>query len=169
MDIKDDFRKQLIDKFSRLYRGTQGGIFTKKTREKILTGKRISGRGIAKNQFWYRQRENVKTALIDLQLFVELTDKKDIDQVVTKESLEPIIGSLLLGVAVFNIPPDRNRAEIADMLIRLGFDYLEMKAGDHVNLSNRRTMREAVDLSAYLLQSIKGERYSRPGVGLERE
>jgi hypothetical protein len=166
MAITNDFRKQLIDKFSRLYLGTQGGIFQKRTREKILTGKNVSGRGIKKNQFWYRQRENVRTALIDINLFVELSDKNDIDQVVKKESLEPIIGSLLLGVAVFNEPPDQNRAEIADMLIQQGFSYLQQKAGENITISHQRTIDEALDLSSYLLQKIKGERYSQPSIGL---
>jgi hypothetical protein len=102
-------------------------------------------------------------------LFIETADKDQVDQVLTTESLEPVIGSLLLGVAVFNIPSDKNRAEIADMFIRQGFDYLGTKAGDNVNLSNKRTIREAVDLSNFLLQSIRGERYSRPSIGLEKE
>jgi hypothetical protein len=166
LKASNDLRKHLIDKFSGLYVRTQGGIFTQKTRDKILTNEGISGRGIAKNQFWYRQRENVKTALIDLQLFVELSHKNDIDQVATKDSLEPIIGSLLLGVAVFNEPPDQNRAEIADMLIRQGFSYLQQKAGENITISHQRTIDEALDLSNYLLQKIKREPYSLPSVGL---
>ena len=161
MAITNELRKRLIDKFSRLYRTKQGGIFTQTTRDKILTRKGISGKGMPKNQFWYRQRENVKTALIDLQLFVEASEKSDVDQIVTKESLEPIIGAFLLGEAVISDPPDKNRAETADMLIRLGFSYLEQKIGQSLTLSHERTMKEALDLSKYLLETIKGERYSR--------
>lgn len=160
MDATERFKQEQIDKFRGLYKGKQGGIFTHKTREKILTGKGISGRGVKKNQFWYHQRENAKSALIDLQLFIELSEKSDVDQVMTKESLEPIIGSLLLGLAVFNEPPDKNRAEIADMLIRQGFSYLEQKAGNHITKSHDRTIMEALDLSNYLLNAIDGTPYT---------
>jgi len=150
------FEKEQIDKFKRLYHGRQGGIFTQKTRDRILTKKGISGRGRAKNQFWYRQRENVKTALIDILLFIELSDKKDVDQVLTKESLEPIIRALLFGGAVFNKTSDKNRAKIADILIRQGFRYLEGKAGSHITKSHDRTITEALDLSNYLVGAIEG-------------
>jgi hypothetical protein len=166
MSADERYKADQIDRFRRLYRGKQGGIFTNSTRQKLFTKKGISGRGRTKNTFWYRQRENVRTALVDLQLFIELSGKSDIDQVITKDSLKPIIGSLLLGVAVFNESPDKNKAEVAEMLIRLGFDYFEQKAGENITLSHQRTVNEATDLSYYLLQKIKGERYAQPTVGL---
>ena len=95
-----------------------------------------------------RKRED---CLIDLQLFVEASEKRDIDPVVTKESLEPLISAFLLGEAVVNDPPDENKAETADMLIRLGFSYLEQKAGQSLTLSHERTMKEALDRADYTL------------------
>jgi hypothetical protein len=154
MDINDDNRKLLIDNFRRLYLGTQGGIFTQRTRERIMTNEGLSGRGITRNQFWYRQRENVKTALIDLQLFTEFSDKTNIDQVLTKDSLEPIITSLLRVPA--EVEPDPNLAEIAEMLIHWAFEYLQEKSVQNITLSHRRTIEEAEDLSRYLRRTITG-------------
>jgi hypothetical protein len=56
--------------------------------------------------------------------------------------------------------PD-GRAEIADMLIRIGFWYLELMVGNSLTLSHQRTMKEVVDFSKFLLQTIGGEPYVR--------
>ena len=155
MEISDERRKVLVDNFRRLYLGTQGGIFTQKTRERIMTNEGLSGRGITRNQFWYRQRENVKTALIDLQLFVELADKENVDKVMTREALEPIVTGLLWGRSLSQLIVDKNSAEIAYMFIRWGLEHLRAKAGKGITLSHERTINEALDLAEFLLRTIR--------------
>jgi hypothetical protein len=104
---------------------------------------------------------------MDLELFIETADKNQLDQVLTRESLEPVIASLFQGfIAYSETEPDRNRADIADMLILLGFRYLKEKTKSGITLSHERTISEAVDLSDYLIHTIKGERYYTPSSGM---
>jgi len=151
MSMTDELRKALIDKFRRLYEGTQGGIFRSKTRERILTGEGISLGDTYRNQFWYRHRENVKTALIDLQLFVELAGRSNVNQVVTWESLTPIVSALLKGFAVGG-ERDMNRAEMAQMFVQRGLEYLREMNPD-MSLVEIRTIDEATDLSKRLVRA----------------
>lgn len=53
--------------------------------------------------------------------------------------------------------PDQNRAEIAQMLIIFGFNYLKTKTPRHLSLTEERTIDEAVDLSLHLSQYFKPE------------
>lgn len=153
MELDELHRKKLIDKFSGSYKGTQGGIFGKTTRNRILTNKGISGKGRPKNQFWYRQRENVRKSLIDLQLFIEAAGNSNVSQVVTKEALGPLVRALLSNSLSWGPLPDLNRAEVADLFVREGFGYLRSVSKD-VTLSHRNTMDEAIDLSSYLLRNL---------------
>jgi len=155
MSMTDELRKALIDKFGRLYKRTQGGIFGSKTRERILTGKGISEKDPYRNQFWYRHRENVKTALIDLQLFVELAGRSNVNQVVTWESLSPIVSALLKGFA-FGGERDMNRAEIAQMFVQEGLEYLQEMNPD-LSMTVNRSISEAVDLSRHLVSDMKSK------------
>ncbi|MDH5481480.1 MAG: hypothetical protein OEY22_01175 [Candidatus Bathyarchaeota archaeon] len=146
-----------IDKLRRQYRYHQGGIFRDATRERIMTKKGISGRGRTKAQFWYRQREYVKTALIDLQLFLEMAGKNNVNQVVTAESLKPIVNALLWHPILDEDAPDQNRAEISELFIKAGFEYLNVKSSNHITLSHKRTIDEALNLTSYLVRHFKGE------------
>lgn len=157
MNADEHLRDRMIDEFRTSYEKTQGGIFTQITRERILTKKGISGRGRTRDQFWYRHRENVKTALIDLQLFIEFAGRNNVNQVVTQEALEPIVKALLWHPILDQEPPDRNRAEIANLFIKVGFEYLRKKKGYHVTLSHGRTIEEALNLSGYLVEQFKSE------------
>lgn len=152
--------------FRKLYEYTQGGIFTRKTREKLLIKKGISERGQPVNTFWYRQRENVKTALIDLQLFIEVADEKNVDQVITRETLEPILYALLYSVRARDLlNPNQNRAEIANLFIQGGFIHLK-EVTRNITLSHQRTIDEAIDVSNFLTDSLKPEKnrsYNPPG------
>ncbi len=156
----------MIDIYDKIYEHTQGGIFRNATREKLLGKRKFSGRGQPANTFWYRQRENVKTALIDLQLFIEVADEKNVDQVITIETLEPILYALLYSVRARDLlNPIQNRAEIANLFIQWGFIHLK-EVTRNITLSHQRTIDEALDVSNFLTDSLKPEknrRYSAPG------
>jgi hypothetical protein len=161
MSKEDEHKKYLIAEFKPFIK-TRGGIFTRKTRERLLGTRVASGRDRTKNQFWYDVRNNVKNALKDLELFVETADKGQRDQVLMKDSLEPVVRTMLqTGLTWSENEPNPTKAEIADMLIRWGFNYLEAMTKEKLTLSHERTMNEALDLSNYLLSQIKGTRYSR--------
>ena len=156
-------RKRMIDKFQKIRtkKGTpfldmSGGIFTPKTRKKILGITKQPEPGMSANQFWYKRRLQVERALIDLMLFIEVSGKDNINQVITRESLDPLIRSLL-WTQLFEEGPDKNQAEIAQLLVEQGFNYLEgmfHSSDPHLPRSSQRTIEEAVDLSKYLVSQV---------------
>lgn len=163
MSERERTRQTLIAHFSPFVNRRNAGIFTRKTRQKLLGLMSMSGKGLAKNEFWYNVRNSVKGSLTDLELFVETAEKSQLDQVLTRKSLEPVIAALFQGFTAYSeTQPDPNRADIADMLILWGFRYWKDKTGSGLTLSHERTLEEAVDLSDYLLQSVKGQPYGRP-------
>jgi len=137
------------------------GIFRTETRKKILGIKKQPEPGLDRNQFWYKRRKQVERALIDLTLFIEVSGKKNVNQVITQESLRPVVSALLWHPIVDRVDPDVNLAEIAQLLIESGFSYLRemFRATDrHLPLSSQRTIEEAVDLSKYLVSQVDDRR-----------
>ena len=153
MKINEEQEKRKIDKFKLLHMHKQGGIFTQKTIERIITKRGLSGRSKDVNTFWYRQRENVKTALVDLQLFIEEAGKSNVKQVVTADSLNPIVYGLLdLPIGQEKIP-DQNLCEIAKLFIEAGFRYLSGTQEKYMTRSHEDTVTNALDLARFLAKS----------------
>ena len=158
MTNNEDKKEERIDKMQSWYVGHQGGIFGRKTREKIITKEGISESSPARNTFWYRQRENVKTALLDLYLFLEEAGDDNLKQVITEETLNPIIQSIFKRHPLDGTDP--RKAEIARSLILAGFYYLRNTHVGKLTVSHQNTIHEAVDLADFLAESLKprGER-----------
>jgi len=139
-----------------------GGIFSKPTMQKLLGNGKLSGKGKTKDNFWYDRRRSVKAALIDLEVFIHVADQNNLDQTINEETLTPIVTALLSyrlpssSALLENVGPDHEKAKIAQLFIQYGFSYLAMKR-DHVTLSHKRTIEEAIDLSRYLLDSFRPE------------
>lgn len=134
-----------------------GGIFTSITRKRLLGMEGLSGRNRTKDDFWHDQRENVKMALIDLELFIEAAGDDRIRSVVTEDTLMPVLESLLWDPVVYGADPDLERAKIAELLVKFGFNYLSNMKRNQITLSHRRTIEEAIDLSHFLLDSFRPE------------
>jgi len=139
-----------------------GGIFRPTTRKKVLGIVKRPEPGMSTNQFWYRRRNEVERALLDLQLFIKVAGKNNINQVLTKEALRPVFEALLWHPVVERDEPDLNRAEIAQLLIETGFSYLLSMKRDSIPSSSRRTIREAIDASNYLVLSFKANKGVKP-------
>jgi hypothetical protein len=140
----------------------RGGIFTTKARKRLMGIIGKTGRGRTKNKFWYNIRTYVRQALLDIQLFIIVADKNNLNQVLTKETVEAIIRKLLWDTANLS-DPDLNKAEIAQSIIEWGFNYLRQTMT--ITLSHKRTIEEAIDLSKYLVEQVKPEserHYSTP-------
>lgn len=135
----------------------RGGIFTPNTRKKVLGIMKQPEPGMSTNQFWYKRRNDVERALIDLRLFIEVAGKDNVNQIITQESLRPIVEALLWHPVVHHAAPDLNLAEIAQLLIEVGFSYLR-GIGHNVPLSSQRTIEEAIDLSNYLVSEVEALR-----------
>jgi len=50
--------------------------------------------------------------------------KNNVNQVITQEAFEPVVEALLWHPVVQRADPDFKRAEIAQLFIRVGFNYL---------------------------------------------
>ena len=167
----EDKYKAKIDKYKRYVATACSGIFSGKTRKKLVGEKRIWGgkEGNKKtdvNTFWYRTRNQVKTALNDLEFFVEFAGENNVNQAVTAETLEPVVSSLLRTPISDAHPPDLNRAEIAKLFVNVGLEYLREKKPRHITSSHQETMDQAIDLVNYLVEMFKPEEertYSAPG------
>lgn len=149
-----------IDKFRKIYEHTQGGIFSNATREKLLTKEGISRRGQSVNTFWYRQRENVKTALIDLQLFIETANRENVNNVINEETLHPIVSTLFWDKAPDTTEvPDSTSAKIAHLFIFRGFEYFRMMNTNYLTSAQNKIIDDAMELS-HQLRYLMTKEYS---------
>jgi len=146
-------KEEIIAKFNQ-YLKARGGIFTRKTRGRLLGIPNLPGRKkTTKYDFWHDRRNDVKMALIDLQIFTEVAGKKNFDEVISKETLSPLIKDILS----FYGGPNQNKADIARLFIQEGFNYLQRMKPENITLAHRRTIEEALDLSNYLVEVFEGE------------
>ena len=153
-----DFKKQqLLDKYQEHLAQAQGGIFTKKGRERLLGIARKYGGDESRtlSTFWNRTTTYVENALVDLDLFIQTAEKKRFDKVISAESLRPIVQDLFWA----GERNDKNRAEIAQLFIQMGFHYLESSLLHSLSQVHQRSISEAVDLSRILSMDIaRGKR-----------
>jgi len=129
-----------------------GGIFGWKRRQQLLglVGK-SGGRGGVKEgerntiyDFWYRVRETVKTALIDLQLFIETASDKDANLVLNKDSLESLVHALL-----YQPKEDTMKVKIAQMFAEQGLGYLRHKS-QFITQSQMDSIDETIEMTKQL-------------------
>ena len=72
----------------------------------MITKEGISKPGRKKDQFWYKHRESAKTTLLDLQLFIEEAGGDNINRIITRETLKPVVEALLWRPLVNHDNPD---------------------------------------------------------------
>ena len=157
MTAQDNRRAYLREKFRRFILNEAGGAFTPKTRKRLVGISNLSGRGRTKNKFWYDLRNDVRRALVDLMLFIEFADEDQVSQVISEETLRPIVIALSESSPMMR-GLSRTRVEIAGMFVRAGFRYLETMQS-HITLSHRRTIEEALDLTDHLEETLKNKAY----------
>lgn len=158
MDDKESFKKDqeayrlriLQEKYkpylSRQGKG-RGGIFTTTTRGNLL-GINVKGRKIRDKTYDFRfdVRNTVRTALVDLQLFIETANDKDIDEVINRDTLEPILEALL----DHDHEPNSTRTIISYLLIETGLHYLSRMNRNYITQNQQRIIDDAIELSKQL-------------------
>jgi len=148
--MKDHEKKRLLHKYQEHLERAPGGIFTKQTRERLLGLARPYGGGTTLSNFWNRTTTYVENALVDLALFIETAEMEKVDEAITTESLRPIFNALLWA-GVFK---NRNRAEIAQLFIQEGFQFLQGSLLKELSEIHKRSILEAIDLSRILSMDI---------------
>lgn len=169
-DIRSN--QALLDKYERYFKTAQGGMFTKKAIDKLLGIIRTSGRDQTSNDFWYDRRNDVRTALVEMTLFLDVASDKNINQVFTDESFRPLLYSLFWGKdwLLFDSEPDTEKAKIAQHMIEAGFHYLTEWKLNLMTKSHQRTIEDAMDLSRFLLADFpNSETYKSDYLNEERE
>jgi hypothetical protein len=173
MGDKEEFKKHFQEQYKQMYKHpdyfSQGGIFKKNRRKQLLgiLGKSGRGRtleernkpleGQAKTSFWYDVRETVRNGLIDLQLFVETADDKNVNMVLNKESLAPVLYALLNHSKLYyRSEDDGTKAKIAQMLVEYGLSYL--RGSKFLFESERRGIDDAIELSKKITISLLPEK-----------
>ena len=148
-----------MDEYKRFAeREGEKGIFTRKTRRRLVGASGIPGRNRTMNDFWYDQRNRVRAALKDLEIFLMVADPSNVDQVFTFENVKPVIDSLL-----WNRGPQSDAvvALIAQYLIESGFTYLRRHKADLVTEIHEQTINHALDISRLLAAHFAPENERR--------
>jgi hypothetical protein len=158
--IDNQKKRKLVSKYEQLIREAKTGregLFTTSTRNRLLGNQGRSGRGRTEKIFWYHVRNQVKGALIDLQLFIEVAGDNNVKQALNEEKLKPVVETLLWHPVVHHDPPDLNRAEIARLFVDVGLNYLLYVASllKLDSLSHKNTVEEAKDLSYLIVENLR--------------
>jgi len=159
-DEEKEYRLQkMLEKYKRHIFASRG-IFHSKTRKRLLGQLKLSGRYRTKTAFWSEQEQKVKSALVDLQLFIETAEElhnENIEKVLNLETLKPIVEALLLNPVNRNAEPDYSRGEIANLFVQNGFWYLQCMGKKLINESSIHTINLACDLSHFLADSFRSD------------
>ena len=158
-------RERILARFRERGGKARKGLFTPTTRKRLL-GEVPEGKIPLKDKAtWrYKNREHVKTALIDLQLFIEMGDEYSVSDTVTQESMKPIVEALLLRPLQENAKPDLKRAEIAKLFIHAGFEYLQQVKKEPAGGLYERAISDGLEICDALVDLFRppSERFERP-------
>jgi hypothetical protein len=129
-----------------------GGIFTSTTCGNLL-GLTVKGRKkrVKTYDFWYDARKSVKTALTDLQLFIETEDvrgRDDVDKVLNRETLANFV-EVLLNPPRYRSGGRSSRAKLAQLFVEYGLNYFREESR-YITKSQMEIMEHAIDASRQL-------------------
>lgn len=150
----DNF-KSIQEEFKKLYKNnlTGGGGFLRKQKRKQLLGltdKEQCSR-VQTTDFRYRLRKKVKTALIDLQLFIQTANYKDVDKVINLDTLTPLFRAMLFQDSKTNkTKMGTAQAKIAQLMIETGYEYLKTRTSNVITSNQKQMIQDAVALSKQL-------------------
>lgn len=115
-----------------------------------------------RRQRYFSIRNVARKEIADLTNLARTLPDDQLNQIFNVDTLKPIVNELLWGPVYVPPYPKRaqlylERAKIAELFIKWGFDYLSTMKGNMVTLSNKRTIDEANDLARFLLETFKSE------------
>jgi hypothetical protein len=127
----------------------KGGIFSTTTRGHLL-GITVKGRKIRGKtyDFRYDVRKTVRTALVDLQLFIETASEKDLNEVLNRETLQGVVFALLCPPRYRSIESG-SRAKLAYLFVESGLNYFTENS-KYIIENQKRLMKDAIDSSRQL-------------------
>lgn len=112
-----------------------------------------------RRQRYYAIRNVARKEIADLTKLAKTLPNDQLNQIFNVDALEPIVRIILGGPE--QLPPhpdgaqlDLERAKIADLFIKWGFEYLSSMNSDMMSVPHRNTMEAAIDLSRFLLETF---------------
>lgn len=158
MDDNSGLVPTKMDEYRLFAESADSGLFTRKTRRRLVGTLGLSGRDRTKNDFWYDQRNRVRTALTDLEIFLMVAPQSSVEQVFTLENVKSVIGALLW---YRGDQPDAEVALIAQYLVESGFTYLRRHQSTLVTEIHEQTINHALDISRLLAAQFAPENKRR--------
>ena len=137
------------------YLDNEGGIFASDKRRRLLKyspGRK--GHNQPTSGFRYDTRRFVKQALIDLALFIDTAEKRDFNKAFNVDTLNFLVEELFWNPILREEKADPNRAQIAELFISYGYNYLKSNTPDQLSRSEIDTISRAMSYSAHLTRSI---------------
>jgi len=152
MDYINIKNQTLQEKYADWLDEAKGGIFSRIAREKMMGLKRLPAKGQPRNDFWYKNRLYVSSALKDLSIFAQAAGPENVSQVITLDSLKPVLDSIIWSdiTGPDGDIVDSEKAKIAQYMVELGFAYLERINPHYIAKLAYRVIDEAVEISRYL-------------------
>lgn len=126
--------------------------------EKTLKGPGRPSEAARKRQRYLRIRNVARKEIADLTKLAKTLSEHQREQIFNVDYFTGLTGTLFTWPGIERANPELKKAEIAELFIQAGFSYLSSMKRDHMTLSHKRTLEEAIDLSRYLLDSFRPER-----------
>jgi len=158
MDDIDRWMPTHMDEYRRFALEADSGLFTRKTRQRLVGELGLSGRDRTKDDFWYDQRNCVRNGLKDLEIFLMVAGPSNVEQVFTLENVKPVIDAILWN---HGPEPDIETASIAQYMIESGFTYLKRMQSNLVTEVHEQTINHALDISRLLAAHFASENKRR--------
>ena len=152
MDYKDVRNEILQRKYADWLNEAKGGIFRRSAREQMMGLRRYPVKGQPLNDFWYKRRLYVSSALKDLSIFLMAGGSENVGQVITLDSLKPVLDGIIWNdiTGPEGDVVDSEKAKIAQYMIELGFAYLERINPHYIAKLAYRVIDDAREVSRYL-------------------
>ena len=152
MDYVDIRNETLQRKYADWLNEAKGGIFRRSAREQMMGLRRYPAKGQPLNDFWYKRRLYVSSALKDLSIFLTAAGSGNVGQVITLDSLKPVFDGIIWSdiTGPDGDVVDSEKAKIAQYMVELGFAYLERINPYYIAKLAYRVIDEAREISRYL-------------------
>lgn len=157
--------KEQQAKYKKLYNKRKvGGIFVEHTRSQLLGIHLKPKEGKGKSSFWYHIRKQIKNGLIDLELFAEQAEEEDVNGVLTRERVEPIIEAFFTysNLKPQNLYDIANKANVAQMLIERSLNYLIEESKPYQRENDKQDIENIIKLSKTLSTFLENESKRSP-------
>lgn len=151
-------KEQVKIKYQDHLRTASGGLFDPRARRRLMGLAKPYGGRYAQNSlinFWNRIKEDVANALVDLALFVEAAPIEKIDDVITLDTIKPLLNAYFQLEYFSYAERSIVKAEIAQEVVEAGFKYLLVNQFSNVQDYHSRIIKDALGVSQDLANRMK--------------